>query len=263
MTARRKKAAPGRKRAVRAVAPGALPAPTDALEMRARILDHLARLLAHAGYDDEDCARLFAARLSHHRRSAPLIANAHPTGLGDLIHMISHWYTCPDYLDGNGSPRALPFAGKGPSFSALVKLGSPEFDPDQVLKILLKSGSVQRRGKLLIAAKRKVIFDPSDGRFSARSLETIDALLDTITRNEATPDLDARFLESIVSNHRFPVSAVPALQKRYNARCYEILKELDNDLVRIERRAKPDEPRTRVGVGMFLFETSPTKKRRR
>ena len=237
-------------------------AAADAPGLRDQVLDEVARLMMAAGFSPEDCTTAFAASAARHAKSDAQAAAVPAPGIIDSGHVVTHWYTSPDYLDDAGKPRSLPLRGVR-SFTSLVQQSTPEFSPDDVLAFLLKTGTVVRRGSRLVPIARKVVFDATSEQFAIQSLETLHALLSTILRNQATPAIPDRLLELTVTNHRFPVSAFEPFRKRSHTRCTELMTDLDNEMVRIERRAKPKDPTMRVGVGVFLFQSSAPAKRRR
>lgn len=250
-------------RSGRPVKPPKAPTAADAAGLRDRILDEVARLLMAAGFSSQDCATTFAACAARHAKSGTPASTVPTPGIIDSGHVLTHWYTSPDYLDADGAPRPLPLRGRGPSFCRLVAATTPEFEPEAVLSFLLSTNTVVRQGKHLVPRTRKVMLDTGGAQFAVQSLETVDALLGTILRNQATPDIADRFLEGTVTNHHFPASVVDALRKRVGHRSQEVMQDLDNEMARIERRAKPGERRVRVGLGMFLFETPTPRKRSR
>lgn len=223
------------------------------------LLGQLVTVLGCAGYDLNDCVKTFAAHAERQGKSARASSPGADPGLVDSAHVLTWWYTTPEYLDEFGSPRPLPFAGKC-SFSALLNRALPEFDAEEVLAFLVRTGSVVREGSRFRPTRRDVVLDKQSEAFARLSLATVEALLGTILHNQVTASLEDRRLEAKVTNRQLPASAVKPFRQRATARGLELLMDLDSELARLERRAKPNEARVTVGVGAFLFE-SPKGKR--
>ena len=122
------------------------------------LLGQLVTILGCAGYDLDDCVKTFAAHAERQAKSARASSPGADHGLVDSAHVLTWWYTTPEYLDEFGSPRPLPFAGKC-SFSALLNRALPEFDAEEVLAFLVRTGSVVREGSRFRPTRRDVVLD--------------------------------------------------------------------------------------------------------
>ncbi len=230
--------------------------PKPALEVQERLLSNLARFLLASGFTQDTCLKVFEKALENAGQARTGQSKVAPgMGATDAAHLISHWYTCPDYLDGSGQPLSLPFAGKQRSFSGLVTEVIPEITPRAALAFLLNLKAISQRGGKLRPVSRKQIVDSAQPYFAARALELVDGLLSTLVRNQTASTPKERYFEAAATNHRFPVTAIKPFRHRLASRADELLKDLDSDMTRLERRAKPGVPTVRLASCVFLYES--------
>jgi hypothetical protein len=171
--------------------------------------------------------------------------------------VMSAWLREDAYQDEKGDPRSLEFAGAG-SFSELVRMHSGDMPARAIADELIRQGVLKEEadGRLTLRARA---FVPEAG-----SEELLDILgthggdwLDTFDHNMTHPRADARFQRHVIyeSIPARDAEAYRALSARWGQR---VLEELDRWLADRKAAAAPDEPRVRLGLGIFEIETWPS-----
>ena len=230
---------------------------------RQRLLRKLALLLVANGESPRDLADDFKAVCAGIPEPAHRSDPGSAAFATDLGHVLTCWYTDPVYLDGRGQPLPLPTRGFGPTIARLVRQVNPGLSVERVVAALLERRSLRHRKSLLVPTGRKVLFADRDQRAAARVVVPLEGLVDTLEYNlNREPDRPARFERSAL-NPSFPLSSVGALTRKVLARGTEFLHEVDSEMRRSEERARPSDPRTCVGVELFLFEIPPESSRTR
>lgn len=246
-------------KATRKAAP--TPEPEDAARLH-HLIDQFARLLVLNGYSPKMLSREFGAVCAGLGEPKHSRDPARPAFTAELVHVLSYWYTDPLCVDGRGRPRALPVKGSGLSVATLVSRVSRKLDPDVAVQTLLKHRALKPQGALYIPTNRRVVFDPRDAAAPARGLLPLEGMLDTLHRNWASGRKGAELLESTAINPAFPTKHIRALKKQLSERGLAFLNEVDSTMRRGEARATDRDPRSRIGVSVFVFEEQPIRRKR-
>lgn len=239
--------------------PPAADSGNDDLPFLRRLLEKFARLLVLNGFSAQTLSRVFTDVCSRLDEPKHPRDPDRPAFTAELAHVLSHWYTDPMCVDARGAPRPLPTTGAGLSVTSLVRRASPALDPASAIATLVRHRALKRRGSLYVPTDRRVMFDPRDAAAPARGLLPLEGLLDTLHRNWTSDEKTADSMEATAINPTFPVRLLPALKKLLLGRGLAFLHEVDSTMRRSESRATPSEPRSRVGVSVFLFEDSKTR----
>jgi hypothetical protein len=178
--------------------------------------------------------------------------------LVDVPHVIALWHSDPSYLGPGGQPAALPMRGTGPSLAALIECVLPHDDPDSVVRALVRMRALRRQGGRYLPTERHLAYRQDSARL--HSLYALLGMLRTVERNVAGAK-SATIFERSAINPNFPVTALPALHQRLNARASEMLLDFDGYMRRRERHLIGG-ARTRVGVEIFAFEEPPARGQR-
>ena len=106
-----------------------------------------------------------------------------------ITEIISRWHSENKYLDSNGRPIALPFAGDVRSFSSLVKDFGGDVPPGAMRTELKRMGLVAENedGELVVQSRAMVPADSTDNLMSCL-VHGVYPLLATTARN-TEPDL--------------------------------------------------------------------------
>jgi hypothetical protein len=169
-------------------------------------------------------------------------------------HVLSVWLSDPNYLDQDGQPRAIRLRGASPSLEALIDRVSSELQIDQVVKYLLRTGSISKVGRRYAVRRTSVSVSRDPELAYAHGLQTVLALLHTI-ENNAPPIKDRHFcFEYTASNRQFPTRLRAEFDTRLRRLGTDFLRRLDADMSRAEDSRRPGEPTLRMTVGLFQSE---------
>jgi len=221
-------------------------------------LERLARILVYCGHSPRELPgefqRICRGLKEPKRRWDP--AELHY--LADLPHVITHWHADPQYLDSRGAPVALPLDGEGPSLLALIERALPEVDAAAAVQSLLRLKAVYCVKERYLPSERYLRLSEESG--FVHGLTALLGILRTVERNVAGPK-GATILQRCAFNPSFPVRALPVFHQNVKAKASDFLWGTDGDMRRVEE-ANPGGARTRLGVGVFVFE-EPIRVRRR
>jgi len=215
------------------------------------ILGQLARILVTAGELPEALAGTFASICRRTKPPRALKALASASHL-DHAHVISHWYSNPEYLDGEGKPRALAFDAGTPSLKALIARVLPHADPKSVLASLVKLGAVRGSSGRYRPAGYFVSFGQERREAIFWLVTALRGVLHTIDHNVGAPP-EFRILARAAINPRYPSRGLPEFHERLRTYAGEFLKNVDGEMQRNEASTSL-EPTTELGVVVFAFE---------
>ena len=226
------------------------PAAASGVSVAREFLERLARILVRIGHSPRElrceferiCDELNEPR----RRWDPSEVNY----LLDLAHVIECWHADPQYLDSRGAPLALPLKGKGPSLLALIERALPDVDAAAAAKSLVRLNAVHRHKGRYLPSERYFLVTKEGG--FVHGLTALLGMLRTVERNVSGPK-GAAILERCAINPSFPVRALPTFHAHAKAVAGEFIWGMDGDMRRAQE-ADPHGPRTRLGVGVFVFE---------
>jgi hypothetical protein len=214
------------------------------------LLERLARILVRCGHSPKELPREFQricdALKEPKRQWDPVEFNY----LANLLHVITYWHGDPQYLDSRGAPLALPLKDKGSSLFSLIERAVPGVDPGAAARSLVRLKVVYRhKGRYLPSGRHFVLSEKSA---FVHGLTALLRMLRTVERNVSGPKGNA-ILERCAFNPSFPVRALPKFHAHVKAVAGEFLWGMDGDMRRAQE-ANPHGPRTRLGVGVFVFE---------
>ena len=228
--------------------------PAEDLADLQRLADKFTRLLNATGHSPKTLVGVFAKSCAKLPAPRTLRKAMHVAGNVDFVHVLTHWYSDPEFLDPHGNPRPLPLRGTGASIAALVQRVSPKIDAKAATDTLVRARALQRQGNRYTPTGRKVILDPGDITATARSLLVLEGYIDTVNNNLNRRPEDLARLEATAINPRFPVAALDAFKSRLLRKGNEFLADVDTDMRRAEERAAHADRRAHIGVGVFLYE---------
>jgi len=214
-------------------------------------LARLGRILVRTGHSPQWLWRKFRDICSGLKEPARRFEPERLSHITDVPHVIALWHTDPDYLDARGLPIPLPLRSKGRSLYSLIERVLPGENPAAVVQSLERMRGIRRRGTLYLPTDRYVIYPEDSARL--HSLSTLLGMLSTVDHN-VSHRRSSRLFERVARNPSFPKRALPAINRQLNTQALELLRKLDGEMQRYERSATPG-PRTRLGVGIFAFET--------
>lgn len=215
------------------------------------ILNNLASMLMMSGCSAEDLAQEFATvcRQLSAQRSTGAASCASKI---DHIHVISHWYRDPDYLDSAGKPLKLTFAGAQPSLTRLIARVLPGASPRGVLDLLLELGAVRQSGGRYEPTGLQVNFDGNRAHWAYWNMKALHSVLQNMVHNLSCGE-GQQYLAKAAINPRFPVSELPAFHARMSRQALRFLNDIDAGMQRLEVSGWQEQT-VETGVLMFSFE---------
>jgi hypothetical protein len=215
------------------------------------ILNNLASMLMMGGCSAEDLAQEFATvcRQLSARHSTESESRSSKI---DHIHVISHWYRDPDYLDSAGKPRNLAFAGAQPSLTRLISRVLPGVPPRSVLDSLLELGAVRHRGGRYEPTGVEVNFDGNRAHWAYWNTKALHSVLQNMVHNLSSTE-GPLYLAKAAINPRFPVSQLPAFHARMKRGALRFLNDIDASMQRLEVSGWQEQT-IETGVLVFSFE---------
>ena len=224
-------------------------------------IQFFARALARRGASPSAMAEAFAAACTGIPRQ--LIERAKRAGreLSDASHVLSLWFTDPQYLDAAGKPLALPPEGNGQSIATLVARVDPALDAKTVLRYLLRMRALAKIGARYGPRRRALDFRGTGGPTHSRGFRMVLALLRTLEHNTRPENEAPGSFEYSAENPRFPRSAREDFGAKVRQGGLAYLSELDSAMLSYERNRDPGEPTVRMGVGIYLYEDESEPKR--
>ncbi len=219
------------------------------------LLKNLASMLMTSGYNASDITRDLAAacRQLTARKS---IRSANRSSKIDHMHVISHWYRDPDFLDSAGKPRKLPIGGAQPSLTKLIARVLPGAAPRGVLESLTELGAVRQCEGRYEPTGIQVNFDGDKTHWAYWNMKALNSVLQNMTHNLSCDDGNL-YLAKAAINPRFPVSELPNFHARMGRRALRYLSDIDAGMQRLEVSGR-QQMTTEAGVLIFSFE-NPTR----
>lgn len=213
-----------------------------------------ARALARRGASPSVMAEAFADACTGIPRKLIESAKRASRELSDASHILSLWFTDPQYLDAAGNPLALPLQGNGPSLATLVARVSPVLDAKAVLKYLVSMRALRKIGARYRPRSRAVDFRGTGGPTHARGFRMVLALLRTLEHNTRPENEVPGSFEYSAENPHFPRSARQNFGAKVRQGGLAFLNEVDSSMLSYESSRDPSEPTVRIGVGVYLYE---------
>lgn len=174
----------------------------------------------------------------------------------DVLHF---WQVDPDFLDGNGRARDIPFDGADISFRELVKRYAGDLPPGALCKELKRVGAItDLPDRLLRLEKSYFIPDAFEERLLFSLHRSVKGLLATLAHNcDNDRDTPGR-IERFVYSERLTSEQIELLRSRLRAKIEVFTRELDTEFASLERagnmRRSISKDNEIVGVGVFYVE---------
>lgn len=174
--------------------------------------------------------------------------------LPEAAHLVTLWCTSSDYVDEAGAPRPLPARGRRRSLEALARKVSPSVNVDDIVHYLMTTQTLRKVGRTYALTRRWVYVHGLEGYAHTRSVRALVGLLRTIEHNLCAPTDADTWFEFAADNLHFPVSQLPALDKRMRRDGLGCLRKLDLFMQQCADERNPAEPTVWVGVDMHRFQ---------
>jgi hypothetical protein len=226
------------------------PATASGVSVAREFLERLARILVRSGHSPRALRREFQQICDALKEPKRKWDPAELNYLADLPHVIAYWHGDPQYLDSRGAPLSLRLKDKGPSLFSLIERALPKVDPAAAARSLVRLKAVYRhRGRYLPSGRHFLVSEESG---FVHGLTALLGMLRTVERNVSGPKGMA-ILQRCAFNPSFPVRALPTFHAHAKEVAGEFIWGMDVDMRRAQE-ADPNGPRTRLGVGVFVFE---------
>jgi hypothetical protein len=220
------------------------------------------RLLARCGCTPSDITREVTAASQVVPKSWATKAQAAQPYLHHTSHVLTLWFSDPQFLKPDGTPRPLPVRGKGASIEALAQRVDPRLVAREVVRLLERGRVLRRVGERYVPRERSLVIRGEDLVDSFRKLRGLLGMLRTFEHNQRPKGQVPGWFEAFADNPHFPVRAIPSFDRKVRAEADRLLVQFDSDMHREERSRDPNEPTVRIGVGIYRFEeTLPTSTR--
>lgn len=173
--------------------------------------------------------------------------------------VISGWVRDPAFHLAGGEPAPLHLGDGSPSFTELTRAHSGDIPSRAVLDELLRLGVVRLTddGYVALVSRANIPAQGLEDKLTILGTDTAD-LITTIDHNIHCPVGDAPNFQRKVCYYSFQASDIPAFKQLVAAKAQPLLEEFDNWLAEHEQAAStPDQPRRRVGVSIFYFDSEP------
>lgn len=176
----------------------------------------------------------------------------HLSPLGDVLQQ---WCSNPEYLDDDGRPSQIPFAGAERSFERLVQISCGDL-PAGALKVeLVRVGAVEERDNgLLKVVRREIVPEDIDERLFTSLAFSLKALATTIAYN-TDPDRRAPpRVERFVQSGTLTAASRARLHNVIRGRVIDFTEELDQLFSMGEITTSSEGGR--IGVGVYFHDDS-------
>lgn len=175
-----------------------------------------------------------------------------------LAHILYKWHSVADFLDADGQPLKLPFAGEGVTFSELVRRYGGDIPPGAMRTELRRVGAVDEdeNGELTVTRRDVIPHVPLD-KLRMMLLHGAYPLLSNIVKNSDPESDDAGWAQVTAFSGDIPNQDLKRLRRICKDRSKTTMTAFDDLLMAFERQEDApdsvggDRP---VAVGIFYFE---------
>jgi len=172
--------------------------------------------------------------------------------LNHASRILSGWHLDADFLQHDGRPRDLPVDGPGPSFAQLVRRYAGDIPSTALVKELVKSGSVERRGDGTYRVLRRYYMPRQmDEQAVERAGSVLADLTATIEHNLTRGPGEFSQFEGRAQNRRIDPRHLPAFRALVEREAQGFLERIDDWLSAHE--APVGETAMRLGVGAYAI----------
>ena len=175
--------------------------------------------------------------------------------MNHATRVLTGWYTDPDFLADDGSPRSLKPDGGKATFTDLCKRYASDVPATTMLKELKHVGAVaQNSDGMLIAQTRYYMPQQLDDAMVLSSGSVLEDIGNTVAYNLAREEGDRPRFERRATNTRIPAGAAANFQTFLEAEGQAFLERVDQWLTEHELNPESDEKAIRLGLGTYWIE---------
>jgi hypothetical protein len=233
-------------------APGA-----DRTSPAREILEHTATILLDIGLSKQSLLQELREILRGLPEPNRAFDPASLRNVNGYTHVLTHWYSDPDYRDRRSPrrPAALPLNGSGRSVATLVRRIFPKTQVQTAVKALIALGAIRRQGRRYVPRAPHVSFSSDPAIAHVHAYMALRGQMRTIARNLACEDETGALFERAATNASVPVSALPTIHRHTSRVLADTLARLDAYYSRWETDSG-SEPTTLIGAAAFAFDDS-------
>ncbi|QOJ31617.1 MAG: hypothetical protein HRU81_05600 [Gammaproteobacteria bacterium] len=172
--------------------------------------------------------------------------------------VLHRWHTDTTYLDTNGYPKALAFAGPK-SFVTLVKSVTGDIPARTIERELSRSGALRFvLGRKLLPAVREYVPDSASSKLIEGLQFGLRRLTETICFNADPQNIKSPHIQRIVHTGGIAASDVKLVKDSISAIVAGFGRQIDDYLTSFQwrsgRKQRKAGPYYHVGVGLYYFE---------
>ena len=237
------------KRARRSVRGAAVP------QIVVETIELLTFLFARTGLSPSVLVRLFREAARRVPSSVVREGRRAAREMIDASHVLTLWFSEPDYLDKRAVPIPLRVRGPAPSLATLIRRIDPALDVTEIVLYLLKARALRRVGKRYVPRGRTIQMRGTAAPVHERNLRPLRGMLRTLEHNSRPRHEGRSWLELLAENPLVPVSALARLDAQFDRLGGELARRWDAAMHLAERRRRPGEPTVRLGIGVYRFQS--------
>ncbi len=211
---------------------------------------NISRVAVMTGLTRKEVRRLRDALASGDERFA-----LKTTPLGTILH---RWYSEDEFLDAEGRPAVLPFAGQTGSFSSLVKRFGGDIPPGAMKTELKRIEAIKEDENGNLAAIRRDVHPAVQHENLCTSLvQSAYPCLANIAHNSNPGRDDSTWVQMTAYSADIRRNDVQRLRRIINDRARESIEAYDDLFIAYEKlnEGEPSEVPTRpIAIGVFYFE---------
>jgi len=183
-----------------------------------------------------------------------------------VARVLQGWHEDKDFVGPYGIPRSLFYDSdptQSPTFVDLVKRYRADVAPNEVLKVLLRSGSVVRGegDGALHVTKRQFLLDSLDPSTFDWYANAIRRFIETSEANMNVERHGRIFQRWVLPADGIRVSDWDLFMKLVKERLETVMVDLDGRFSSLPTPEESDEARISVGVGLYVYRDRAAPKR--
>lgn len=180
-----------------------------------------------------------------------------------LATVLRHWTTEDEFLDNDGRPAILPFAGEGKTFSSLVRKYGGDIPAGAMRTELKRVGALQEEDNGKLRVLKRDIVPKSKHEYLVMSLmHSAYSLLSTIAFNTDDEKNEQNWAQYLTYSLNFRPDKLKSIRRISVDRLTEIATSFDDLFSGYEEEPSDDSGKQNtqtVAVGMYYFEERDTK----
>jgi hypothetical protein len=217
---------------------------------------NLSRVAIRTGISRKEVARLQSQ--IEGCSGAPSTARAVDFHSVHAARVLQLWHADPRFIDSDGSPKKLPFADDGISFSSIVKAAGGDVPPGAVRAEMLSANAVVEFDDGTLKPTKRY-FVPADvgEELLVGFTHMVIPVLEGLARNTDYRCTEP-FIQRLVYSDRLAPRVVPLFRKQARERVSDFVQSVDDWLSSNEIPDSQVHSPYRYGVGVFYYEGLPS-----